>query len=372
MLPIQTLWTAFFDGPNWKSLRTRAGLPVLLCMFSVFGHTQAAQYSFMHLGISGTLNGVHQPVGISASGEVVGYNEQANTGFIWTSGGGLTWLNILRAPSQATGISGNGTYIATGSWNGSLVYIGGNVDGFYVTGYTYPQNLSYAVNDYGDAVGQTQVAVVNGQPQYEAFYYSQNDYGQTFKYLGTLGGATSVAYGINDTNLIVGSSANSAGYVRAFYSFRTGPPTDFDPGDTIYDSAAYAVNKNGLVAGVINRGRCPGRVISFRCRGPYYYPVTFSGSTITSLGSLGGAAGAALALDSYGNVVGWSQTTSGQHHAFLYVNGHMIDMNSLSMIGATGWTLTDAAAINDAGMIVGHAVDSTGHDEVFVLLPIGV
>jgi len=253
-----------------------------------------------------------------------------------------------------------------------LVYIGGNVGGFYVTAYTYPQNLSNAVNDYGDAVGQTQVAVVNGQPQYGAFYYSQNDYGQTFKYLGTLGGATSVAYGINDTNLIVGSSANSAGYVRAFYSFRTGPPTDFDPGDTIYDSAAYAVNKNGLVAGVINRGRCPGRIISFRCRGPYYYPVTFSGSTITSLGSLGGSAGAALALDSNGNVVGWSQTSSGQHHAFLYVNGHMIDMNSLSMIGAMGWTLTDAAAINDTGLIVGHAVDSTGHDEFFMLLPIGV
>jgi len=372
MLPVQTLLNTVLDGRNRISLPARAGLLALLCMASVFGQAQAAQYSFVHLGISGTLNGVHQPVGISLGGEVVGYNEQANTGFIWASGGGLTWLNILRAPSQATGISGNGTYIATGSWNGLLVYIGGNVNGFYVTNYTYPQNLSNAVNDYGDAVGQAQVAVVNGQPQYGAFYYSQNDYGQTFKYLGTLGGATSVAYGINDTNLIVGSSPNSTGYVRAFYSFRTGPPTDFDPGDTIYDSAAYAVNKNGLVAGVINRGRCPGRIISFRCRGPYYYPVTFSGSTITSLGSLGGSEGAALALDSNGNVVGWSQTSSGQHHAFLYVNGHMIDMNSLSMIGATGWTLTDAAAINDSGMIVGHAVDSTGRDEIVVLLPIGV
>jgi len=58
-----------------------------------------------------------------------------------------------------------------------------------------------------------------------------------------------------------------------------------------------------------------------------------------------------------GPIVGWSETSTGAHHAFLCTGGHMIDINTLNIIiGASGWTFTDAGAINDSGIIVGHAI----------------
>jgi len=323
---------------------------------------QAAQYSLGALGFAGTINGVHQPLGISTGGQVVGYDELTGAGFIW-SNGALSWYGNVGSPSQATAISPNGLYMATGSWNGALsTYTGDGA--FYVSGYTYPGTLSYGVNNYGASVGQT-----GGQAFY---FYKTSTSPATFKLLGSLGGSSSVAYGITDTNTIVGASGNSAGYTRAFYSFRTGPPTDFDPNDTTYDSAAYAINKNGIVVGVSNRGRCSVFVPLYRCRGPYFYPVTFTPSNVTSLGSLGGGAGAALAINSNGDIVGWSQTATGAQHAFLYTNGHMIDLNTLNIVGGSGWTFTDADAINDYGEIVGHAISPTGKDEIIVIMPLGV
>jgi probable HAF family extracellular repeat protein len=69
--------------------------------------------------------------------------------------------------------------------------------------------------------------------------------------------------------------------------------------------------------------------------------------TIRDLGTLGGTASGALAVNEAGQVAGWSLTSSGLRHAFLYRDGVMTDLGALG--GKTSW----ACALNDQGQVVG-------------------
>src|SRR5262249_28270954 len=68
--------------------------------------------------------------------------------------------------------------------------------------------------------------------------------------------------------------------------------------------------------------------------------------TIVDLGTLGGPASQAHAINAQGWVVGESMTSSGADHAFVYRDGKMTD------VGVTG-SLSTARALNDAGQIAG-------------------
>ena len=54
---------------------------------------------------------------------------------------------------------------------------------------------------------------------------------------------------------------------------------------------------------------------------------------IVNLGNLGGEGTSALGLNDRGQVVGWSTTTTGQRHAFMYSDGSMTDLGTL--VGGT-------------------------------------
>lgn len=82
--------------------------------------------------------------------------------------------------------------------------------------------------------------------------------------------------------------------------------------------------------------------------------------SIRDLGALGaGRFSEALGLNAKGDVVGWSSTEAdddpfgGRHRAaFLYRDGTLLDLNRL-IPADSGWTLTEARAINDRGQVVG-------------------
>ena len=69
--------------------------------------------------------------------------------------------------------------------------------------------------------------------------------------------------------------------------------------------------------------------------------------TVTDLGTLGGRISRAFAINDLGQVAGYSQTSSGSEHAFLWASGMMQDLGTL------GGNISVARAINDPGQVVG-------------------
>src|SRR5207302_3881165 len=93
----------------------------------------------------------------------------------------------------------------------------------------------------------TQVVGEFGSPTH-AFLSS----GRRFTDLGTLGGSTSVARGIND-NAVVAGGADTANGARHAFSWSAGVMTDLGTGTGSWSSSdGYAINLKGFVAGKLS------------------------------------------------------------------------------------------------------------------------
>jgi probable HAF family extracellular repeat protein len=118
-----------------------------------------------------------------------------------------------------------------------------------------------------------------------------------------------------------------------------------DPGPIAY-SDAYAINAYGKVVGRSSAGDPEGQIGD--------HAILWDADGIGNLGTLGGTWALALAISGE-LIVGTSQTTSHEQHAFLYDNngpGYPVDLNNLISPDA-GMTLNYATGINNSGQIVG-------------------
>jgi probable HAF family extracellular repeat protein len=77
---------------------------------------------------------------------------------------------------------------------------------------------------------------------------------------------------------------------------------------------------------------------------------------VKDLGTLGGERSAATAINNVGGIVGWSETATGQHHAFIWRNGVMTDLGTL------GGGFSEASGINVYGRVVGWSSDPSGRN----------
>ena len=91
------------------------------------------------------------------------------------------------------------------------------------------------------------------------------------------------------------------------------------------------------------------------------------GNGMHDLGALAGGSSEAYSINNRGEVVGRSAVPSGGHHAFLFREGRMLDLNDLIPAGA-GWVLTEAMDINNDGQIVGNGY-LDGAVRAFLLTP---
>ena len=80
---------------------------------------------------------------------------------------------------------------------------------------------------------------------------------------------------------------------------------------------------------------------------------------VIDLGTLGGTSSNATAVNSAGQLVGYSTTASGATHAFLYSGGTLTDLGTL------GGGYSFATAVNASGEVVGYSDTAQGVDHAF-------
>lgn len=98
------------------------------------------------------------------------------------------------------------------------------------------------------------------------------------------------------------------------------------------------------------------------------------GGGVAELGTLGGSESLGAAIDERGRVVGVSETAAGDHHAFLWQRGRMIDLGTLGGATSTvgeGTTSGPVAAdvddaVNDRGEVAGTSETASGDEHAFL------
>lgn len=164
--------------------------------------------------------------------------------------------------------------------------------------------------------------------------------------LGTLGGASSMAYAINNRNQIAGSSFDAGGRLRATL-WQNGLITDLGTlgGDNSY---ALAINDRGQIVGI--SATAGGRGHAF----------FWDGGVMTDVGTLGGAQSTAVDINNQGQVIGNSGTATSEERGYLWTNGVMTDLGTL------GGDVTTVNDINDRGQIVGYSQVADGQYHAFL------
>ena len=313
-----------------------------LSAFAIFSSVRAyaQQYTISDLGTVPGGQG-SEALGINSAGQIVGFavtSSGTDHAFLY-SNGVMTDLGTLGgAYSQATAINNNGQIVGwsdVGSSYHSFLYSGGTMTDISANMGYWSQAL--AINNSGQIVG-----FFNDGQADQGYLYSQG----SVTTLGSLGGNETEATGINDSGQIVGTSELPY-------------PQQFEK----------------------------------------YDPFLYTGGQIHDLGTFGGFyTGPEVAINAKGDIAGTlSPPDSNEEEAFLYSNGvtkpigifyaaaindtdqivgdafysdGMIHSLSSLLPANSGWALSQANGINDAGQIVGYGINPEGQTDGFLLTPV--
>jgi len=254
-------------------------------------------------------------------------------------------------------------------------------------GSLYP-NHSYArgINSSGHVVGTSLESVTVNSSRSHAFLWIDG----TLTELGGLGGSGTGASAINDLDEIVGGALTPGNEPRAVL-WRNGAILDLNTvipaGSGWQLQAATGINNRGQIAGfgylaglqraflldngvVTDLGTLPGGFYSRATGinedgwvvgrsskpGGDDHGVLWRDGTMVDLGSLPGISAEVNDVNDVGQVVGSATIGAFGGAAFLWQNGKRTDLNTLIdplLPPNSGWILTEAAAMNNAGQIVG-------------------
>lgn len=193
------------------------------------------------------------------------------------------------------------------------------------------------INDSGTIVGQS-----NGLPVYWTG-------GGSATALSVPNGDTGIAAAINAGGVIVGSVTSNTTTQAAEWQSSSSSPTLLPLPSGATGSEALGINTAGEIVGEATVGGLN-------------VPVEWQNGEVVLLSAP--SSGLAQAVNDSGVIVG-AITVAGGQHAVTWKNGSLIDLNNQLPTGS-GWTLSQANAINNAGEIVG-----IGNKGGFLLTPGG-
>lgn len=212
-------------------------------------------------------------------------------------------------------------------------------------------SLATGLNDNGQIVGVSTTASGNEH----AFLYNAG----TMQDLGTLGGTQSLALGINNLGQAVGYSYLNGNQVQhAFLYSGKGPMQDIGTLDA-NTSVASGINDSGYIVGGPGYQSPTGGMYD----GGHAFVRSPDGS-MQDIGTFDGPFNSASGINKSGQIVGSVATNSNETHAFRYGgSGTMLDLGNLP----GGSHYSHASGINDNGQVVGWSnTSSDGGSHAFI------
>lgn len=246
-------------------------------------------------------------------------------------GATISLANSVNNNGQIVGSSGPHAFLYDTGKMTDLGTLGGP------TSYAYGINLQSQIVGYADTATGTTHAFLS-------------DHG-TMTDLGTLGGANSYAYGINDLGQIVGQSQVASGSYHAFL-YQGGSMTDLGslPGD---NSIAYRINNSGQIVG------------SSYINTTDFHPFLYDNGVMTDLGVLPGTVdGEAFSINAAGTIVGYSESADAS-----MVRGFTYDSGTMNGLGGLSGNQSFGSDINEAGKIVGYSSLNNGNSHGLLFEP---
>ncbi len=332
---------------------------------------------------------------ISQAGIVTGYCNAAGGSIVFGvdthaflySKGVLTDLGATNQPAVPLGVNDSGVVVggyvninlSTGISVSPFIYQNGSIQRFA----GIPADaLPFGLTNSGQSAA-TQVTA-GGQNFFASSDALQITTAGTATSLSPSSGSEAVAFGISPSGAWVSGGSGSA----TGNQLGSQTPTVWHNGTAqallLVPNFTYA-----SMTGVNDSGMAAGTAFTYNfseLRDPdaTAHAVLYNNGAVTDLGTLvGDNISAALGINNSGTVVGYSseqvpditlffgpllETASASSHAIVYMNGTMYDLNR-QLVNGTGWQLTAATAINNAGQIVGTGIIQQ-QQHAFLLTPI--
>lgn len=340
-------------------------LLVALLLCASAAQSVAQTYNVADLGtLSG--NSVSKAYAVNNAGQAAGTSSNPTGAIAVMFGGGkATSINTLGSDvSVATAMSGtaeiagyNIFYSDPISEFQAFLYSNGSMKNINAASLFPAGTAAWGVNNSGQVVGTGYLSGSN----FHAFLYS----GGKMVDLGPKGSYQASAVAINNAGQIVGSYYFTSGKTGQFL-YSGGKITTLPIPSGSSAVSAFAINDTGEIAGAIYPSSgAPARAASL------------NNGVWSDLGIISGAlASTAKAINISGEIVGtavFRQTQyhppkPGKHVPFISTAKGLVDLNTLISPGS-GFTLTDAVAINDSGQILCDANNAGGSEHAVLLSP---
>jgi uncharacterized membrane protein len=342
----------------------------LFCAYASHAAQIAPAYTITDLGnLGATTGGPFFPRYISPTNQVVGVAPTGAPGAFsaFSSVGGAPMTNIggLGGNSVAFAVNSNGVIVGQSEVGGITTatrWVGGVPDA--VPGLAGPQNSAGAINEAGQIAGW--MAAESGG----AIAYRLT--GDTLETFGNLGGPVSDINGMNASGQFVGNSETPPGGFTSFRAFVADTTTTslinlglLDPSHTA--SLAFGINDAGTVIGTSN---------IFQLAPTFVFQSFGFVWTNGTMSSIPGPAGYEImspsGINNSGLIVGraarnaFADTSEG----WIYNGTDLVLLDSLLTPAFSGWNITNAWEINDAGFIAAEALDPNGVARVVLMTPV--